>query len=109
MSDQDTFESIGAVAERVVKNVQVSPEVPRWAWHTAALANPKQIGKTLIVTTTPEEGWFRTKSKEGPWEPVVIWQDGETWNALQGIEPNRKVSPRRRCVDMVLPLSDQLR
>ena len=88
MSD---FESIGDVAERVERNTQVTKDVPRWAWHTAALANPKQIGKSLIVTTTPEEGWFRTKSKEGPWEPVVIWQDGETWNALQGIEPDRHV------------------
>jgi hypothetical protein len=90
MSDQDAFESIGDVAERVVRNTQVTPDVPRWAWHTAALANPKQIGKTLILTTTPEEGWFRVKSKEGPWEPVVIWQDGDQWFALRGIEPDRK-------------------
>lgn len=89
-NDRDTFESLGTVTERVLKKANVTPDVPRWAWHAAALANPKQIGKTLIVTTTPEEGWFRTKSKEGPWEPVVIWQDGETWNALQGIEPDRK-------------------
>lgn len=86
----DTFESIGKVAERVVRNTQVSADVPRWAWHTAALANPKQIGKTLILTTTPEEGWFRVKSKDGPWEPVVIWQDGDAWNALRGIEPDRR-------------------
>jgi hypothetical protein len=89
-TDDDTFESIGDAMERVVRNAQVTPDVPRWAWHTAALANPKHIGKTLIMTTTPEEGWFRVKSKEGPWEPVVIWQDGETWNALRGIEPDRK-------------------
>jgi hypothetical protein len=87
MSD---FESIGDIAERVVRNTQVKADVPRWAWHTAALANPKQIGKTLIVTTTPEEGWFRTKDKNGPWEPVVIWQDGGEWQALRGIEPDRR-------------------
>ncbi|TIV83839.1 MAG: hypothetical protein E5V64_06650 [Mesorhizobium sp.] len=86
----DDFESIGQVAERVVRNTQVKADVPRWAWHTAALANPKQIGKTLIVTTTPEEGWFRAKGKDGPWEPVVIWLEGDTWNALRGIEPDRR-------------------
>jgi hypothetical protein len=86
-----TFESIGSAAERVVRKVEVTPNVPRWAWHTAALANPKQIGKTLIVTTSPEEGWFRAQYKGGQWEPVVIWQDGERWFALRGIEPNRKV------------------
>jgi hypothetical protein len=90
MDRNNTFQSIGQAAERVVRNVTVTPDVPRWAWHTAALANPKQIGKTLIVTTTPEEGWFRTRFKDSPWEPVVIWQDGERWHALRGVEPNRK-------------------
>lgn len=85
-----TFESIGSAVERVVRKVDVTPNVPRWAWHTAALANPGQIGKTLIVTTTPEEGWFRTRSKEGPWQPVVIWNEDGQWYALRGIEPNRK-------------------
>ncbi|MER9912848.1 hypothetical protein NKJ71_19670 [Mesorhizobium sp. M0050] len=89
-TDDDTFESIGTVAERVVRNTQVSAAVPRWAWHTAALANPKQIGKTLLVHSTPEEGWFRVKSKEGPLDPVVIWQDGDQWFALRGIEPDRR-------------------
>ncbi|TPN11680.1 hypothetical protein [Mesorhizobium sp. B2-1-2] len=90
MSDQDTFESIGDITERVVRNAQVTADVPRWAWHSAALANPKMIGKTLIITSTPEEGWFRVKSKDGPWQPVVIWQDGDQWLALRGIEPDRK-------------------
>jgi hypothetical protein len=89
-TEDDTFESLGTVAERVVRNTQVSAAVPRWAWHTAALANPKQIGKTLLVTSTPEEGWFRVKSKEGPLDPVVIWQDGDQWFALRGIEPDRR-------------------
>lgn len=89
-TDDDTFESIGDAMERVVRKAQVTPDVPRWAWHTAALANPKHIGKTLILTSTPEEGWFRVKSKEGPWEPVTIWTEGDQWFALRGIEPDRK-------------------
>jgi len=66
-----------------------SSDTPRFAWHTAALANPKEIGRTLKVTTTPEEGWFRSKFKDGPWQPVVIWFD-DGWNALRGIEPDRR-------------------
>lgn len=89
--EPNTFERIGEAAERVVRKVEVTPDVPRWAWHTAALANPKQIGKTLIVTTSPEEGWFRAQYKGGQWEPVVIWEEGGRWFALRGIEPNRKV------------------
>lgn len=85
------FENVGAAAERVVRKVEVAPNVPRWAWHTAALAAPKQIGKTLIVhPSDPEEGWFRTRDKDGPWQPIVLWQDGDQWFALKGIEPDRK-------------------
>ncbi|ESZ60688.1 hypothetical protein NL532_24310 [Mesorhizobium sp. C120A] len=89
-TDDDTFESIGTVAERVVRNTKVSAAVPRWAWHTAALHNPKAIGKTLLVHSTPEEGWFRVKGKEGPWEPVTLWVEGDQWFALRGIEPDRR-------------------
>lgn len=78
-----TFESIGSDV--------VTPNVPRFAWHTAALANPSQIGKTLIVhPSDPEEGWFRTRDKDGPWQPLVLWQDGGQWFALRGIEPDRR-------------------
>jgi len=61
-----------------------------WAWWEAALANPKAIGDALKITSTPEQGFYRTKSKEGAWEPVAIWFADGAWSALQGLPPDHR-------------------
>lgn len=83
----DTFESIGAVAERVVRKAD-NP----WAWWQAALHNPKAIGVTLKMTTEPEQGFYRRKMhKDGPWIPTAIWHDGERWLARRGAQHEEKM------------------
>lgn len=60
----NTFTSIGEAAAKVVDP---------WKWYFAALKDPSEIGKSLIATTTPEQGYFRARSKGGQWEPVAIY------------------------------------
>lgn len=61
----NTFESAGDVAAKAVD---------RWAWYFAALENPKEIGKSLpIHENDPKQGYFRTRHKDRPWEPVAIF------------------------------------
>jgi len=46
----------------------------RWAWYQKALANPAEIGKSLIVhESDPQQGYYRTRQKGGQWEPVAIF------------------------------------
>jgi len=69
-AEPDTFQNVGDVAAKVVD---------RWSWWQNALKG--EIGN---ITTTPEQGYFRTRNKNGPWEPVAIWvgDDGE-WLAYR--------------------------
>ncbi|MER8532076.1 hypothetical protein NKH61_05385 [Mesorhizobium sp. M1005] len=61
----DTFQSAGAVAAKVVD---------RWRWYFAALANPSEIGKSLKASEdSPQQGYYRTRYKGKPWEPVAIF------------------------------------
>lgn len=83
----DTFESIGQVAERVVRKAD-NP----WAWWSAALHNPKAIGVTLKMTTEPEQGFYRRRlHKDGQWIPVALWHDGDHWLALRGAQHEEKM------------------
>ncbi|TIN80742.1 hypothetical protein [Mesorhizobium sp.] len=65
----DTFQSIGAVAAQIVDP---------WKWWQAAKANPSEIGKSIPISVdSPEQGYFKTRFKGKPWEPVAIWFDLE--------------------------------
>lgn len=59
----DTFQSIGGLSAVVVT---------RWAWWQEALK-----GRFGPIHSEPEQGYFRTRKKDGPWEPVAIWWDEE--------------------------------
>ena len=49
-------------------------DLNRWAWYQKALANPAEIGKSLIVhESDPQQGYYRTRQKGGQWEPVAIF------------------------------------
>ncbi|MEQ1407735.1 hypothetical protein ABK249_22705 [Neorhizobium sp. Rsf11] len=51
-----------------------------WHWWQEALAG--RIGP--IHDGHPQQGYYRTRFKDKPWEPVAIWfEDGE-WHALRG-------------------------
>jgi hypothetical protein len=70
------FEHVGALAKDIVDV---------WAWWRGALANPKEIGRSLPVHDgDPQQGYFRIRyGKDKPFEPVAIWkQDGE-WLAYR--------------------------
>lgn len=86
----DTFDQAGAAAERVVRKTEIITDP--WSWWKAALANPKAVGKNLIVTTTPEWGYWRTKFKNSHWLPVVIWQDeAGNWLAKRGQQHDERM------------------
>jgi len=58
-------QSIGALASKIID---------RWSWWRAALKNPAAIGKTLPVHDgDAQQGYYRTRFKDGPWEPVAIF------------------------------------
>ena len=59
----DNFEPIGAISNRIVN---------RWAWWQAALR-----GNFGPIHSEPQQGYYRTRKKDGPWEPVAIWWDEE--------------------------------
>lgn len=56
-----------------------------WDWWTRALERPGDIGKGDLTMSadSPEQGFYRTRYKNRPWEPVAIWKDGEEWVALR--------------------------
>lgn len=60
-----SFQQIGVPAAAVVN---------RWAWWQKALKG--DIGD--ISESHPEQGYYRTRRKDGQWEPVAIWWDEET-------------------------------
>jgi hypothetical protein len=50
-----------------------------WAWWQAALAG--NFGP--IHDSDPQQGYYRTRFKDKPWEPVAIWFEDE-WHAMRG-------------------------
>jgi hypothetical protein len=51
-----------------------------WAWWQAALAG--NLGP--IHDSDPQQGYYRTRYKDKPWEPVAIWFEDGKWNAMRG-------------------------
>jgi hypothetical protein len=64
--------------------------IERWEWWRKALKNPKAIG-TAELPVHPNEyqvGYYRTRRKGGPWEPVGIYpgEDGTVIGVRNGNE-----------------------
>lgn len=55
-------------------------EVNVWAWWQNALAG--NIGP--IHDGDPQQGYYRTRFKDKPWEPVAIWFEDGKWHAMRG-------------------------
>lgn len=55
-------------------------EVNAWEWWTNALAG--KFGP--IHDGCPEHGYYRTRFKDKPWEPVAIWCEDGKWYAMRG-------------------------
>jgi hypothetical protein len=55
-------------------------ETNLWAWWQEALAG--RIGP--MHESEPQQGYYRTRVKNGPWEAVAIWFDDDKWNAMRG-------------------------
>ncbi|MCS0459497.1 hypothetical protein [Rhizobium favelukesii] len=55
-------------------------EVNIWAWWQNALAG--SIGP--IHDGDPQQGYYRTRFKDKPWEPVAIWFEDGKWYAMRG-------------------------
>lgn len=68
--------SIGSLAGKVVD---------RWSWWRAALANPREIGRSLPVHDgDPQQGYFRVRyAKDKAFEPVAIWFEDGQWLAYR--------------------------
>lgn len=61
-----------------------------WHWWTQALESPKEIGQAHLPVSvdSPEQGFYRTRYKGKPWEPVAIWKDDSgNWVALRSGKP----------------------
>ncbi|TBB27298.1 hypothetical protein ELH48_09115 [Rhizobium ruizarguesonis] len=54
-------------------------EVNIWAWWQNALAG--NIGP--IHDGDPQQGYYRTRFKDKPWEPVAIWFEDGKWHAMR--------------------------
>jgi len=55
-------------------------EVNVWAWWQNALAGT--VGP--IHDGDPQQGYYRTRFKDKPWEPVAIWFEDGKWHAMRG-------------------------
>ncbi|MBB3743860.1 hypothetical protein FHX10_003359 [Rhizobium sp. BK591] len=55
-------------------------EVNVWAWWQNALAG--SVGP--IHDGDPQQGYYRTRFKDKPWEPVAIWFEDGKWHAMRG-------------------------
>lgn len=68
----DTFQKAGDVAAVLVN---------RWGWWIDALKG--KFGP--IHDGDPQQGYYRVRRKDSPWEPVAIWQDedGGPWLAYR--------------------------
>lgn len=63
-----------------------------WAWWRAALKDPREIGRSLPVHDgDPHAGYFRTRRKDGPWEPVAIFYP-EGSDQMVAYRDNREVA-----------------
>ncbi len=51
-----------------------------WHWWQEALAG--HFGP--IHDSDPQQGYYRTRFKNKPWEPVAIWFEDGQWNAMRG-------------------------
>ncbi|KQV28139.1 hypothetical protein ASC97_07265 [Rhizobium sp. Root1203] len=51
-----------------------------WAWWQEALAG--RLGP--IHDGDPQQGFYRTRFKDKPWEPVAIWFEDGNWFAMRG-------------------------
>lgn len=51
-----------------------------WHWWQEALAG--RFGP--IHDSDPQQGYYRTRFKNKPWEPVAIWFEADRWNAMRG-------------------------
>jgi hypothetical protein len=60
------MQPIGDIASKIVD---------RWAWWTAAKADPSKIGspELPIHETEPQQGYYRVRPKDGQWEPVALF------------------------------------
>lgn len=65
------MQQLGTVVETSV--------IERWKWWRGALANPSAIGSTDLPVHPNEYqlGYYRTRRKEGDWEPVGIYPDDD--------------------------------
>ncbi|WP_416066063.1 hypothetical protein ACK9YZ_06845 [Rhizobium sp. ZK1] len=55
-------------------------EVNVWAWWQNALEG--NFGP--IHDGDPQQGYYRTRFKDKPWEPVAIWFEDGKWHAMRG-------------------------
>ncbi|MGV4796171.1 hypothetical protein [Rhizobium sp. F40D2] len=55
-------------------------EVNAWLWWQNALEG--NIGP--IHDGDPQQGYYRTRFKDKPWEPVAIWFEDGKWHAMRG-------------------------
>jgi hypothetical protein len=71
-TEVDTFQKVGDVAAVLVN---------RWGWWIDALKG--KFGP--IHDGEPQQGYYRVRRKDSPWEPVAIWQDedGGPWLAYR--------------------------
>ncbi|OCJ05281.1 hypothetical protein A6U87_14855 [Rhizobium sp. AC44/96] len=51
-----------------------------WSWWTNALTG--NFGP--IHDGDPQQGYYRTRFKDKPWEPVAIWFEDGKWHAMRG-------------------------
>ncbi|TCV66318.1 hypothetical protein [Neorhizobium sp. S3-V5DH] len=51
-----------------------------WKWWQDALAG--NFGP--IHDSDPQQGYYRTRFKDKPWEPVAIWFENGEWHAMRG-------------------------
>lgn len=64
-AEPNTIVSVGDAAATVVN---------RWTWYFDALKG--KFGP--IHDGDPQQGYYRVRRKDGPWEPVAIWQDEDS-------------------------------
>ncbi|MFB9952084.1 hypothetical protein ACFFP0_24815 [Rhizobium puerariae] len=79
-----TFLQVGEVAAVSI--------IERWAWYMAALKTPEKIGSSDLPIHPNEYqlGYYRTRRKGGPWEPVGIYPDDD--GVVHAYRNNREVS-----------------
>lgn len=79
-----TFQNAGEVTEVSV--------VERWQWWQRALKDPSKIGSADLPLHANEYqvGYYRTRRKDGPWEPVGIYPDEN--GVVVGLRNGRQVS-----------------